>query len=67
LSLEGLSSPITNVAWALVNLSLAYLLILEIGSVDFSNLANVVVCFAGFAAMALQCARAFGNLRKTAS
>ncbi|HJQ12601.1 MAG TPA: hypothetical protein VJ840_16330 [Gemmatimonadaceae bacterium] len=64
---KGLSSPIVNVAWGLVNLSVAYLLLIRLGPVDFGNLADVVVCFVGFAAMAAQCARAFGSLRKTAT
>jgi hypothetical protein len=63
---KGLSSPTVNVVWALINLSLAYLLILRVRSVDFGNLVDVAVCFLGFAAMASQCARAFGSLRKTA-
>ena len=62
---RGLSSSTVNVAWSLVNLSLAYLLLVRVGLLDFGNWADVAICFAGFAAMAFQCARAFGSLSKT--
>jgi hypothetical protein len=34
---KGLSSPTVNVAWALVNLVLAYLLLVRIGPLDVAN------------------------------
>jgi hypothetical protein len=60
---KGLSSPLVNVAWALANLALAYVLLAHVGAFDVQNGADVGIGFAGFAAMALQCARAFGRLR----
>jgi hypothetical protein len=61
---KGLSSPVVNVLWALVNLAVAYLLVERVGSFDMRSWSDVGVCFVGFGAMALQCARSFGRLRK---
>jgi hypothetical protein len=61
---KGLSSPVVNVVWALVNLAVAYLLVQRVGSFDVRSWPHVGVCFAGFCAMALQCARSLGRLRK---
>jgi hypothetical protein len=62
---KGLSRPIVNVAWALANLVGAYLLLLRVGPFDIARWPDFVICFAGFAGMALQCARSFTRLRKT--
>jgi len=62
---KGLSSPAVNVSWALANLAVAYLLLLRFGSVDLHSWADAGVAFIGFAAMAVQCARAFGSLAET--
>ena len=59
---RGLSPPTVNVAWALLNLAVAYLLLMVVGELDVHSGAEVAVCFLGFAAMALQCARSFGRL-----
>lgn len=61
---EGLSSPVVNVLWALANLAAAYLLLEHVGSFDLERASDVGVGFVGFSAMALQCARAFGRLRR---
>ena len=61
---KGLSSPVVNVVWALANLALAYLLIDRMGTSDVRSWSDTGVCFAGFSAMALQCARSLGRLRK---
>ena len=61
---RGLSSPTVNVAWALANLAVAYLLLVRVEALDFRNLSDVGVCFVGFGLMALQCARALGRIRK---
>jgi len=61
---SGLSSPAVNVAWSLVNLALAYLLLLRVGPIDLRSWPDVAITFLGFAAMAFQCARAFGRLDK---
>jgi hypothetical protein len=62
---RGLSSPAVNVVWALINLALAYLLLVRV-AFDPRSWLDAAVCFAGFGAMALQCARSFSRLRKTA-
>jgi hypothetical protein len=63
---KGMSSPMVNVLWALVNLVVAYLLLLRVGSVDLHSWADVGVTFIGFAAMAAQCSRAFSRVRTRA-
>lgn len=58
---EGLSSPAVNVAWSLVNLAVAYLLLVHVGKLDVQRSSDVGVCFLGFGAMAFQCARSLGR------
>jgi hypothetical protein len=53
-----------NVVWALVNLTVAYLLVAQVGSFDVRSGADVGIWFLGFGAMALQCSRSFGRLRQ---
>lgn len=60
---RGLSSPTVNVAWSLLNLAAAYLLIIHLGALDLRCLTDAGVCFLGFAAMAFQCARSLTRLR----
>jgi hypothetical protein len=60
---KGLSSPVVNVIWALANLAVAYLLIARVSSFDARSWSDVSVCFVGFSAMALQCARSLARLR----
>ena len=62
---KGLSSPTVNVAWALVNLAVTHLLLVQVQALDLRSASDLGVCFAGFSAMAFQCARAFGRLRQT--
>jgi hypothetical protein len=52
-----------NVAWGLVNLAVAYLLLLRVGGFDLRDWAHVGVAFAGFAAMAFQVARSLERIR----
>jgi hypothetical protein len=61
---RGLSSPTVNVAWGLFNLAVAYLLLLRIGEFDIRNWLEMAICFTGFSAMALQCARAFERIHR---
>lgn len=63
---KGLSSPTVNVAWALVNLAFAYLLLVRVAAFDLRNWSDVGVCFVGFGTMALLCSRSLGRLRKMA-
>ena len=60
---KGLSSPAVNVAWSLVNLAAAYLLLVPVGELDVQRLSDVGVCFLGFGTMAFQCARSLGRSR----
>jgi uncharacterized RDD family membrane protein YckC len=61
---RGLSSPAVNVAWALVNLAFAYLLLVRVGPLDLWNWSDAVVCFVGFGVWAFQCSRSFVRIRK---
>lgn len=61
---KGLSSPAVNVAWALVNLAFAHLLLVRVGAFDPRSWSDAGACFVGFGAMALQCARSLGRIRK---
>jgi len=61
---KGLSSPAVNVAWAMVNLAIAYVLLLHVGAFDIRSRLHVAACFAGFGAMSFQCARSFGRINR---
>ncbi len=64
---RGLSPPTVNVGWGLFNLAVAYLLLFYVGEFDVRNSAHAALCFVGFGAWALQCARAFRKLRAEAA
>lgn len=49
---------------ALPHLAFAYLLLMRIEAFDLRSWSDVGVCFVGFGAMALQCARSLGRIRK---
>jgi hypothetical protein len=53
----------SNVAWGLFNLAVAYLLLIRVGKFDPRNWSNVAAWFAGFALMAFFLAHHFGPLR----
>ena len=59
---KGLSSPTTNVAWALVNLIVAYVL-LRIGKVSSSGNLALAVFFAGIAALSTWLSVLFAKIR----
>lgn len=61
---RGLSPPAVNVAWALVNLAVAYTLLVVVAELELESTGSVAVAFAGFGAMALVCARSLGRLRR---
>jgi hypothetical protein len=61
---RGMSSPRVNVAWALANLALAYLLLVYIGPLDLHRWSDAAIAFGGFGSMALLCARSFARLRR---
>lgn len=57
----GLSSSTLNVAWSLINLVIAYLLICRVGAFDLRDTGDIVALGLGFAAMGLALSRAFGR------
>ncbi len=61
---KGSSSPAVNMAWALVNLAAAYLLLVRVGVFDLRCWSDVGLCFAGFAAMGFLTGRSFARVRR---
>jgi hypothetical protein len=61
---RGMSSPRVNVAWALANLALAYLLLIRVGPLDLHHWPDAAVGFVGFGSMAFICSRSFARLRR---
>ena len=59
---EGLSSSTVNVAWGILNLFIAYLLLVRVGRFDIRSWRHVGILAAGFVIIALMLARAFGRL-----
>lgn len=58
---QGLSSSTVNVLWGFLNLVLAYLLIVQVGSFELRNLVHVSLVGAGMLLMAVLMARQFGQ------
>jgi hypothetical protein len=58
---RGLSSSFLNTVWGLVNLIIAYLLVLRVGNFDLRDNTDIIVFGIGFAAMAMALSRAFGR------
>ncbi len=58
---RGLSPPTVNVAWALVNLAVAYALLVHVGELHIRSLGDVGVAFAGFGVMGLMTARSLAK------
>jgi len=56
----GLSSPLVNVLWALVNLAAGFFL-LRAGKVSAASNASLAAFFAGVAALSIHCSRHFVN------
>ena len=61
---KGLSSPAVNVGWSLLNLAVAYLLLVRVGEFEIRSWLHAGLGFAGFATMALQCARSLERLQR---
>jgi hypothetical protein len=59
---EGLSSSTVNAAWGLLNLMIAYLLLVRVGRFDLRRWRHVGVFAVGFASMAFMLAHHFGRL-----
>jgi hypothetical protein len=60
---KGLSSPIVNVWWSLLNAVLGYVL-LKAGRVSTDDTLSLIIFFAGVAAMSLMLAKNFVNKDK---
>jgi hypothetical protein len=61
---RGLSSPVVNVLWGLLNLAVAYALLVIVGSLDAKNVSQVSVAAAGFGLASLGIARSLGRLQR---
>lgn len=60
---KGLSSPLTNVLWALLNLIIGYLL-LKASRMNSKNKAALVIFFAGIVLLSVMCSMAFMDKEK---
>jgi len=58
---QGLSSSTVNVAWGLLNLFIAYLLLVRVGKFELRRWPHFAVFAAGFIAMSAMLARALGR------
>jgi hypothetical protein len=58
---EGLSSALVNTVWGLVNLVVAYLLVVRVGRFELRRTAHILPLGLGFALMAVQLASHFGK------
>lgn len=58
---EGLSSSNVNILWSFVNLAIAYLLLLRVGSLDLHNPMHAAVLGLGMLGMALILSRSFSR------
>jgi hypothetical protein len=58
---EGLSSSTVNVLWGLLNLAIAYLLVVRVGSFNLRKTWHVLAFGTGILLMSLMLARAFGR------
>jgi hypothetical protein len=54
---RGLSSPVVNVLWGLVNLAVAYALLVVVGSFELRHVVHVAVSAAGFGVASVAIAR----------
>ena len=57
---KGLSSPLVNVLWALLNLVVGYILY-RVGKVSSGNVAALVIFFAGIAAISIPASVSFAK------
>ncbi|MBI4819155.1 MAG: hypothetical protein HY791_22980 [Deltaproteobacteria bacterium] len=60
---RGLSSPAVNVLWGLLNLALAYGLLVAVGSFELRRVGAVVISAAGFALTSVGLARKLSSLQ----
>lgn len=59
---KGLSSPLVNVLWGVLNLVLAYLLIFVVGNFDVRQVTHAGMVGLGILLIGIQLAKAFGRL-----
>jgi len=59
---KGLSSPLVNVLWGVLNLVFAYLLIFQVGTFDIRQVIHAGLVGAGILFIGIQLALAFGRL-----
>ena len=57
---KGLSSPVVNVLWALLNLVIGGLLF-KVGKVSLHNYLSLIIFFIGFALLSVMMAKNFAN------
>jgi len=57
---KGLSSPVVNVVWGLLNLGIGYVLA-RMGRVASGGDLAVAVCFTGFAGLSVMCGWSFAS------
>jgi hypothetical protein len=60
---KGLSSPLLNILWGLLNLVLAYLLIFKVGDFDIRQLAQAGTVGLGILSIGVLSAIAFGRVK----
>ena len=60
---QGLSSPLTNMIWSLVNLAVGYLLT-SAGKISTGNTPALITCFAGIAVMGIMLSIRFKTKHK---
>lgn len=58
---QGLSSSTVNVAWGVLNLAVAYILICRVGDFSLRSTADAAILGLGFLLIGLFCARHFGR------
>src|SRR5579863_4937163 len=58
---QGLSSSTVNVAWALGNLVVGYVLVIRVGEFDLRDTGDVIALGLGVAVLAVGTARRFGR------
>src|SRR5690606_18715030 len=61
---RGLSSPVVNVLWGLFNLTVAYALLVVVGSVELRLVSHVAAAAVGFGLASLGIARSLGRLQR---
>lgn len=61
---KGLSSPLVNVLWGLLNLIIAYFLIFKVGDFDIRQVAQAGTVGLGILTIGIQLAIVFGRLKQ---